>query len=79
MTTTREKLEQMKEMEARNAEREKEFAAQKVATIHRTIEIYARSTLDSLDILAQHHDVNRPALLDMLISTMLTMEHIGER
>ena len=76
---TRKRLEQMKEMEGRNAEREKEFAAQKVATIHRTVEIYARSTLDSLDILAQHHQVDRKALLEMLIATMMTMEHTGER
>ena len=48
----------------------------KAASVHRTIEIYAGSILESLDVLAAFHDEKRSDLLELLVSTMWAKEQI---
>lgn len=64
MTTT-EKLAQMEASEARNRD---------AAAIHRSIEIYARSILESVDTLAEVHRVERMELVELLVNTVWAME-----
>ena len=75
----REKLELQKEIDARNEERAKEFTQQKVADIHRSIEIYAGSIIESVGVLADYHGANRGMLLDLLISTLQAMEQTRQQ
>lgn len=69
---TRKKLQQMKEMEARNEARRKAYL--ETVGIHGAIEIHARAILGSLDILAQHHNLPRSELLELLVNTMWAMQ-----
>ena len=48
----------------------------KAASVHRTIEIYAASILESLDILAAFHGETRSDLLELLMRTAWAMEQI---
>ena len=48
----------------------------KAASVHRTIEIYAGSILESLDVLAAFHGETRSDLLELLVSTMWAEEQI---
>lgn len=63
MTTT-EKLAQMEASEARNRNAE---------AIHRSIEIYARSILESLDTLAEIHGADQRALAQMMVGMIQEM------
>lgn len=69
MTTT-EKLAQMEKSEARNRE---------AAEIHRSIEIYARSILESVDTLAEVHRVPPHELVELLVNTIWAMEQTREQ
>ena len=51
----------------------------KAASVHRTIEIYAGSILESLDVLAAFHDEKRGELVELLVSTMWAMQQIREQ
>lgn len=87
---TRDKLIQMKESEKRNEAMEAAFKRDhdrrvikaleegqaKAASVHRTIEIYAGSILESLDVLAAFHGEKRSDLLELLVSTMWAEEQI---
>ena len=74
MTIT-EKLNLMKEIEARNADREREFLqAQKVEAIHRIVEAYAEVIHGYIDIVAQDYGVERSEVLDLLIDTLQAMD-----
>jgi len=71
----REKLNQMKEIEARNADREREFLqAQNVEDMHRTVESFAEAIHSGIDILAKHYGVERSELFELVIDTMQAME-----
>lgn len=69
MTTT-EKLAQMEKSEARNRE---------AAAIHRSIEIYARSIIESVDTLAEVHRVLPHELVELLVNTIWAMEQTREQ
>ena len=87
---THEKLIQMEESKKRNETMEAVFkryndrqviealeAGQaKAASVHRTIEIYAESILESLDILAAFHGETRSDLLSLLTNTAWALEQI---
>lgn len=75
--TTIEKLKLMEEMEARNEARRQEYI--RTCGVHSAIEISARAILDSLDILAQHYNVTRPELLDLLVNTMQAAQQTDDQ
>ena len=74
---TAEKLNLMKEMEARNEERRQQYI--RTCGVHDAIEISSRAILGSLDILAQHYNVTRPELLELLVNTMWAQEQTMEQ
>lgn len=85
---TYEKLIQMKESNQRNEALEAAFKRDhdrrvikaleegqaRAASVHRTIEIYAESILESLDVLAAFHGEKRSDLLELLVSTLWAKE-----
>lgn len=75
--TTIEKLKLMEETEARNEERRQQYL--RTCGVHSAIEISARAILDSLDILAQHYNVTRPELLELLVNTMWAMKQTDDQ
>lgn len=75
--TTIEKLRLMDEMEARNEERRQQYI--RTCGVHSAIEISARAILDSLDILAQHYNVPRAELLELLVNTMWAMKQTDDQ
>lgn len=68
----REKLTLLQEVEARNEARRQEYI--RTCGAHSAIEISARAILGSLDILAQHYNVDRAELLELLVNTLWAME-----
>lgn len=76
MSTT-EKLKLMKEMEDRNEARRQEYI--RTCGVHSAIEISARAILDSLDILAQHYNVTRGELLELLVNTMWAKQQTDDQ
>lgn len=73
----REKLELQKEIDARNADREREFLRgleDYVEAVHKTIEVYAEAIHSCIDITAQHYGTGRAELLDLLIVTLQAKE-----
>ena len=70
MTIT-EKLKLQKEIEARNEARRQQYI--RTCGVHSAIEVSARAIMDSLDILAQHYNVTREELLELLVNTMWAM------
>lgn len=75
--TLREKLEHIKGCEARNLEREHAHLEQmkaEVEHIHLMIERYAASVVESLNTLAEYHNVPRGELLELLIDTVQALE-----
>lgn len=76
MTTT-EKLKLMKEMEARNEARRQQYIRD--SGVHSAIEVSARAILDSLDILAQHYNVTRDELLELLVDTLWAMKQTDDQ
>lgn len=73
--TVREKLELKKAIDARNNDREREFfRSKKAEAIHRSVEIYADSILESIDILAGYHGADRADVLELLIDTLQAKE-----
>ena len=71
----REKLNLLNESDARNLEKiaahlvRQEFQ-KKIEAIHRSVEIYANSILESLDVLANYHGVEREDLLELMLDTL---------
>ena len=71
----RKKLELQKEIDARNADREREFLqAQKVEDMHRTVESFAEAIHSGIDILAKHYGAERSEPFELVIDTMQAME-----
>lgn len=74
-----EKLNLLNESDARNLEKiaahvvRQEFQ-KKLEAIHKSVEIYADSILESLDVLANYHGVGRADLLELLINTLQAMD-----
>lgn len=66
--TIREKLALRDEVEKRNKERINAYM--RTAGIHTTLEIHAKSIIESLDILAERYRLPREELLDALIATL---------
>ena len=75
----REKLNLLNESDARNLESiaahlVRQGIQKKIEAIHRSIEIYADSILESLDVLANYHGTDRSDLLEALIDTLQALE-----
>lgn len=75
--STIEKLMLQEEIEARNEARRQDYI--RTCGVHSAIEISARAILDSLDILAQHYNVPRSELLDLLVNTMQAAQQCDEQ
>lgn len=75
--TTIEKLRLQEEIEARNEERRQQYLRD--CGVHSAIEISARGIMDSLDILAQHYNVRREELLELLVNTMWAMKQTEDQ
>ena len=75
--TTREKLILKEQADKRNEERVRAYLM--TVGAHGAIEIHARAVLGSLDILAQHYDVTRAELLELLVNTLWAMQQSDEQ
>lgn len=65
----------MDEINAHNEAKVAEYIEkQRVETIHRTIEIYARAAFEAMDNLAGRDTARRSELIELLYSTMVVME-----